>query len=709
MTEQTGLHWKPVPADGAKTGPAALLSLLFVSAGLCMTAGALFPSLPVPWWALFLAAAGVHLLLLALPGRKNWLFPAGCGVLLALCLLFYRPLVKSAGWGLNDLLTALTALTGRIYLHFETGGSPLWAFAAAAAFLVLLHHQAVSGGGRWLFLPAVLLGSAGLVLGSRTPGLLLIVLGAVMSLPSGGWKAQTGRLCAACLCAAAALGLGAAARALPLASWRGSLTRDIHALRYDSAALSMPEGQLSSLGAWEKSETPALTVTMSQPEATYLRGSVYEVYTGGSWEKRENEDRASSSDLYYWLHENGFYGQSQIASAAAAAGIEERQQITVENVGACRGHGFLPYGSETVGDARAIGDDALPSAAAQTCLPGGLAQWYGVQRALADRQSEERDYLSLERAYAADVTEADLQLTDEAWQVLGRQLGTDTGSRTLSQIQTTIRTYLSDHLRYDESVYTPLGGDDFLHYVLERSGAGYSVHYATAAVLMLRYYGVPARYVEGYYLTPEQAAAAKAGETVTLTEENAHAWAEFYLNGVGFVPFEVTPGYIREEDLDFGSDQTGPGQTVYTAQPRQYAPQDGQTPQDQPPQATTLRLPRQLWLLAVLVLLALLAVPVIRRCRFRRARKRMAAAPCRAAIVEMYGYACYLMGFLGEIPAEAAQSAAALNREASFSDHPMTDDQRQEMDDFVRDLTDRCGKQWNPLQRIYYRWIRCVY
>ena len=57
-------------------------------------------------------------------------------------------------------------------------------------------------------------------------------------------------------------------------------------------------------------------------------------------------------------------------------------------------------------------------------------------------------------------------------------------------------------------------------------------HYATAAVLMLRYYGVPARYVEGYYLRPEEANAAAPGEELVLDETHAHAWAEYYLDGI---------------------------------------------------------------------------------------------------------------------------------------------------------------------------------
>lgn len=46
----------------------------------------------------------------------------------------------------------------------------------------------------------------------------------------------------------------------------------------------MPEGKLHDLSAWEKSGTPALRVTMEQPQRLYLRGFVGEVYTGRSWQ-----------------------------------------------------------------------------------------------------------------------------------------------------------------------------------------------------------------------------------------------------------------------------------------------------------------------------------------------------------------------------------------------------------------------------------------
>ena len=93
------------------------------------------------------------------------------------------------------------------------------------------------------------------------------------------------------------------------------------------------------------------------------------------------------------------------------------------------------------------------------------------------------------------------------------------------------------------------GDNDFLKYTLEQSKKGYSVHYATAAALMLRYFGVPARYVEGYFISAEEASKYSSMETVELTEAHAHAWTEYYLDGIGWIPFEVTPGYIDEEEL----------------------------------------------------------------------------------------------------------------------------------------------------------------
>lgn len=37
-----------------------------------------------------------------------------------------------------------------------------------------------------------------------------------------------------------------------------------------------------------------------------------------------------------------------------------------------------------------------------------------------------------------------------------------------------------------------------------------------------------------------------AGELVPLTGEDAHAWVEIYLDGMGWVPVDVTPGFYLD-------------------------------------------------------------------------------------------------------------------------------------------------------------------
>ncbi len=59
---------------------------------------------------------------------------------------------------------------------------------------------------------------------------------------------------------------------------------------------------------------------------------------------------------------------------------------------------------------------------------------------------------------------------------------------------------------------------------LTESKIGHSVHYATAAALMFRYYGIPSRYVEGYLVTPEDVKDKKDGDKIHIPGKNGHAW-----------------------------------------------------------------------------------------------------------------------------------------------------------------------------------------
>ena len=73
---------------------------------------------------------------------------------------------------------------------------------------------------------------------------------------------------------------------------------------------------------------------------------------------------------------------------------------------------------------------------------------------------------------------------------------------------------------------------------------GYCVQFASAVALILREYGIPARYVEGYIasdLTKLSSTDFVYGGYVH--DYQAHAWVEVYFDGIGWVPYETTPAY----------------------------------------------------------------------------------------------------------------------------------------------------------------------
>ena len=83
--------------------------------------------------------------------------------------------------------------------------------------------------------------------------------------------------------------------------------------------------------------------------------------------------------------------------------------------------------------------------------------------------------------------------------------------------------------------------EEFLDYLIFEKQEGYCVYYATAYVLIARSIGIPARYVQGYRVEFKS-----QGPTI-VTENMAHAWPECYLEGIGWIAYEPTPGYYCAE------------------------------------------------------------------------------------------------------------------------------------------------------------------
>lgn len=81
-------------------------------------------------------------------------------------------------------------------------------------------------------------------------------------------------------------------------------------------------------------------------------------------------------------------------------------------------------------------------------------------------------------------------------------------------------------------------GRDLVDHFLFDTKEGYCTYFATTLSVLGRCIGIPTRYVQGYCTR----AAEYRGEW-TLRSNNAHAWTEAYIDGLGWVPLDATPGY----------------------------------------------------------------------------------------------------------------------------------------------------------------------
>lgn len=106
----------------------------------------------------------------------------------------------------------------------------------------------------------------------------------------------------------------------------------------------------------------------------------------------------------------------------------------------------------------------------------------------------------------------------------------------------------------------------YLEYFLLESRQGYCSYFATTFVLLARAEGIPARYVEGFCVPVNE------DKYMTVYSNMAHAWPEVYIDGVGWIPFEPTPGYeeIRYTPWEIkGQSEASVGEPLMTEETNQ--------------------------------------------------------------------------------------------------------------------------------------------
>ncbi len=151
-----------------------------------------------------------------------------------------------------------------------------------------------------------------------------------------------------------------------------------------------------------------------------------------------------------------------------------------------------------------------------------------------DIEKSEKEYSALVKQYFLDY-ERNAAISDA---IRSLDIGKDAD---LSEKIYKVKKYLKNRAEYSLSPGKTPKNYDFIEYFLNVNRKGYCVHFATAATVLFRALGVPARYVTGYIAKAENYDISQG--YITVTDKEAHAWTEVYCDGFGWIPVDVTPGY----------------------------------------------------------------------------------------------------------------------------------------------------------------------
>lgn len=165
----------------------------------------------------------------------------------------------------------------------------------------------------------------------------------------------------------------------------------------------------------------------------------------------------------------------------------------------------------------------------------------------SDNDPEELlNYRKLYRDYYADAYDNYTYVTAESIPVL-KQLVSDNPLKDPDAITGFIIKTLDDHAEYTLNPGAAPDGADTVDYFMFENHKGYCQQFASAAVLMYRLYGIPARYATGFRVkTEEFEKNEKTGMyEAEITDQSAHAWPEILIPEYGWVPVEVTPSANR--------------------------------------------------------------------------------------------------------------------------------------------------------------------
>lgn len=675
--------------------------------------------------------------------KTKLLLPILLAALLLVVLFARNTLLNGFGAAWNTLRDLWAAEKGILLPLAETDGTSLWLAGIVAGILLAMMSVALS---RVPTLTAVLLAALSVAAAFVQPGILLLAAAAIALLMLT-WQKNKNAVSAASFLLVGVIVAGIAAIFLQTGTMQAlsqTAKDSLHHWRYEKAEELLPEGDLSEPVTKTESTDTILSVTADTAQTLYLRGFVGDTYENEAWTALDAETAAEEKDLFYWLHQSGFYPQSQLASAARLMGNYQSGSVSVQNLTGCSLYRYEPCTvlPERAGLAKT---KIQPSAVETNGLRGERSYSYetvsDAQTILPELldflQNDTSDsvsaYLQMESAYREFVYSYALDVPAEFRAQLGAVLDQccesygPADSLTKEQAQTAALAFLE--LCFD--------GSDTIALPLTDTADGTTYQYATVAALALRYYGIPARYVEGYTVK------AAENEPTNVNASAAGAWVEVYQDGIGWLPLALTPGLedLTAEQTESGIKPVGAGKEGSGDGPRvtegQELEQDDAEPdnsEDNTPdggQRTGLLHKPAFWIILIVALLLLLLAAIIIRhevilkkrneaftqedqsaaaaCLFTDCATLLAAMGFKRGTGSMLELCETAKEQLGEEYAAKLHDMTMYNAQALFSSRAISPEQLTEMRAFHDTTLESLKTHTNWPKKLRLKWLNCLY
>ena len=370
-------------------------------------------------------------------------------------------------------------------------------------------------------------------------------------------------------------------------------------------------GRLGNVDKISYNGTTALEVVIEDfGYPMYFKGYVAGDYKNNSWEVIDPDDSlddfVDGKDDY--IQDIGF---NKMEKASIFEGVNyPPSEFSVKVKGASKKYAYAPYFTSYSSDENSGDDRCKPTAEGFVSLRSRkyLMNFYNLTKApiageeigydlntglliLSDRSRysltatetvPEFEYYQYVIDTYLDVTESD-GLDEAVSDIDKNYIGIDNYSAEYDygladyssyiRIISGIDKYFDDNFEYTLSPGKTPSGRDFIDYFISEQKKGYCTYFATAGVMLLRHYGIPARYVEGYIIHPNMLTGEhneNGMNEIKVLDRSAHAWVEIYTREFGWIPIEFTPGYdndnpnIDEDELKPKSIETSTSTTTTT-------------------------------------------------------------------------------------------------------------------------------------------------